>query len=185
MLRPLVEEARKALKQEDDFLRQHIIGNPLYPGELAGVLRTGFMDERYYQRLVAKQLLNGQHHVDLEKVYHDLVLFDLPQTYFAVIEMKLWMDAAGDLSGIIVDIDKLRKSILNPQHKVMLIFSANPDTETTTSISYLSAELAKPPVQIVLRSGQSFELEKFQTNSDWPRVQNTIMDFWVAGIEVS
>jgi hypothetical protein len=65
--------------------------------------------------------------------------------------MKLWMDAAGDLSGIIVDIDKLRKSILNPQHKVMLIFSANPDTETNASIAYLSAELAKPPVQIVLR----------------------------------
>src|SRR5690242_6365980 len=112
MLRLLVETACKALKAEDDFLRTQIAQNPSgYPNQRAGILRPGFVDERYYQRLVARQLLTWKpYEACLELASHDLVLTQAAQ-WFAVIEMKLWMGSTGNatLPKILDDIRKLQQ----------------------------------------------------------------------------
>jgi hypothetical protein len=97
MLRQLVETAGKALREEDNFLQQKISQNPVYLGQRAGILRPAFMNENFYQRLLARQLLTWPYEVFLEVPLcvnrHDLVLTE-PQekatNWFAVIEIKCW-----------------------------------------------------------------------------------------------
>jgi hypothetical protein len=68
MLLSLVQTACDALKEEDDFLHSTITrNNTVYFGQQAGILRRGFLDERYYQRLVARQFLTEPYEVLLEK----------------------------------------------------------------------------------------------------------------------
>jgi hypothetical protein len=184
MLRLLVETACKALKREDALLRRIVGRNPIYAGQSAGILRKGFMDERYYQRIVARQLLTQPYEVLLEKNQHDLVLMR-PNTSdrLAIVEMKLWMTAAGNTTEIVADMDKLKSAKPAAQHRVMLIFSANPCTVTDTSLGFLKKELS-PELGAQLIDGKNFELDKFPTNSDYDPVKGKPMEFWVAGIEV-
>jgi hypothetical protein len=185
MLRRLVETACKALKEEDDFLRTTINqNNTVYSEQRAGILRPGFLDERYYQRLVARQLLSEPYEVLLEKTWHDLVLMHPTKDCFAVIEMKLWMDKEGNTAGIVGDLGKLKNSGLEPQHRVMLIFSANPTTDTQENFKWLNQELS-PMLGNQLKEGDNFEVCSFPTSSDYFTVKQLPMEFWVAGIEVS
>jgi hypothetical protein len=190
MLRRLVETACKALKEEDDFLRTKINQNTAFAGQRAGVLRPGFLDERYYQRLVTRQLLAWQpYEALLERSLHDLVLTDRQQgtLWFAVIEMKLWMGSTGNpaLAGIIADISKLQH-VTSTTHRIMLIFSENPKAQTTANCAFLSDELRQAHILgRPLTPGQNFELDSFLTYSDYPTVKHEDMAFWVAGIEVS
>jgi hypothetical protein len=101
--------------------------------------------------------------------------------YFAVIEMKLWMDKEGNTAGIVGDIDKLKKTTLAPQHRVMLIFSANPNTQTRENLNWLDQELS-PVLGSHLKEGDNLEVRCFPTHSDY--LQQLPMEFWVASIEV-
>jgi hypothetical protein len=185
VLRDLVQTARKALKDEDDFLRSQIGQNvAVYSGQRAGLLRPGFDDERYYQRLLARQILNWPYEVFLESNRHDLILMH-PNTddRFVVVEMKRWMDKLGNTAPILDDLGRLRVAQPAPQHRIMLIFSANPSRDTANVIDDLLLTLNKA-VGLSLTRGLSFEEDSFPTNSDYFEVRNDPMDFWVGGIEL-
>ncbi len=180
----MVDAACKALKDEDDFLRGQI-NHPAYAGQRAGILRPGFMDERYYQRLVARQLLAWKlYEVHLELARHDLVLTQQDK-WITVVEMKLWMGSTGNpaLPLIVDDIRKLQQAVAT--HRILLVFSENPKAQTPKNSDYLRNYLTQSKLLAApLIRGQNFEIDSFLTYSDYPTVRDSDMDFWVAGIEV-
>jgi hypothetical protein len=83
------------------------------------------------------------------------------------------------LAGIINDVGTLQH-VTGTTHRVMLIFSANPATETSISVKYLSDELSAT-FGVPLTKGQNFEVASFPTSSD---DLPDAFEFWVGGISV-
>jgi hypothetical protein len=103
-----------------------------------------------------------------------------------VIEMKLWMGNTGNpaLAGIIADIGKLQQlpgarlqPITSTTHRIMLVFSENPQGQTTANLNYLAQQLSLT-FGGPLTPGQNFEVDSFSpTYSDWPAVSGVDMEF--------
>jgi hypothetical protein len=94
------------------------------------------------------------------------------------------------LAGIVANIGTLQQlssagfgPVTSATHRIMLIFSENPQVQTAANCKYLDEELTRTLGRPLTR-GQNFELDSFRTYSDWHTVRDEDMEFWVVGVEV-
>ena len=178
----LIQLAGIALEREDRFLLRAIAKNQEgYRGAKGGILR--FKNERYYQFIIRRELiLSYSYPADIEIDTYDLVIKDPnnDKQCLVIAEMKKWMSETGksEIDGIRKDIEKL--STAEADHRLMIIFSANPDDDNTKgNIEYLERELRADSK--VVKALEISEPYVFQTiNPDNGKNEK----FWILGIEV-
>lgn len=151
-LQDLVDIGGKALRQEDQFIRNAVLNRSRLQGWFGKRLgRFGIRrveNERFYQYLVWRALLKEfEFPVDLEREgNYDFVVWDGAESESGVVavgEMKRWVSSSGkvELPGIVRDIQKIK---YRGCPGFILITTAFEAGKLKDQVDFLSRELRVP-----------------------------------------